>query len=53
MFIIPWALIVVTNSVLRGFLFLGMTIAFLIFEVINLSNAIKEIEKVVNTENMI
>ena len=30
-----------------------MTIAFLIFEVINLSNAIKEIEKVVNTENMI
>lgn len=53
MFIIPWALIVVTNSVLRGFLFLGMTIAFLIFEVINLSNAIKEIEKVVNTENII
>ena len=53
MFIVPWALIVVINSVLRGFLFLGMTIAFLIFEVINLSNAIKEIEKVVNTENMI
>ncbi|MBO4699575.1 hypothetical protein J5690_08225 [bacterium] len=53
MFVIPWALIVVTNSVLRGFLSLGMTIAFFIFEIVSKYKALKEMDEVVNTENMI
>ena len=53
MFIIPWSLIVVQNSVLRGFLSLGMTIAFFIFEIVSKYKALKEIDEVVNTENMI
>ena len=53
MFVIPWALIFVQNSVLRGFLFLGITIAFFIFESVGKISAIKEVEKVVKTENMI
>ena len=53
MFVIPWALIVVTNSFLRGFLFLGMTIGFLIFEGVNLIKADKEIAEVVEIDVII
>ena len=53
MFVIPWSLIVVTNSVIRGFLFLGITIAFFIFEAVGKISAIKEIEKVVKTDEII
>lgn len=53
MFIIPWSLIVVTNSVLRGFLMLGVTLIFFVFEAVGKIRAIKEIDEVVKTEDMI
>lgn len=53
MFVIPWSLIVVTDSVIRSFLMLGVTLIFFIFEVVGKIGAMKEIEEVVKTENMI
>lgn len=53
MFIIPWTLIVVTNSVIRGFLMLGVTLIFFVFEAVGKIMAIKEIDEVVKTEDMI
>ena len=53
MFFIPWVLIFVQNSVLRGFLFLGIIIAFFIFEAVGKVSAIKEIEIVVKIDGMI
>ena len=53
MFIIPWALIVVPNSVIRGLLMFAIIIAFFAFEAVNLKNALKEIDEVVKTEDMI
>ena len=53
MFVIPWSLIVVTDSVIRSFLMLGVTLIFFIFEAVGKIGAIKEIEEVVKTENMI
>lgn len=53
MLIIPWSLIVLTNSVIRGFLMFGVTLIFFVFEAVNLRNALKEIDKVVKTDEMI
>ena len=53
MFVIPWALIVVPNSVIRGLLMFTIIIAFFAFEAVNLKNALKEIDEVVKTEDMI
>ena len=53
MFIIPWTLIVVTNSVIRGFLMLGVTLIFFVFEAVGKIRALKEIDEVVKTEDMI
>ena len=53
MLIIPWSLIVLTNSVIRGFLMFGVALIFFVFEAVNLRNALKEIDKVVKTDEMI
>ena len=53
MLVIPWSLIIVTNSMIRSFLMFPMVFSFLVFEIFNLNNASKEIGKFVNTEDII
>ncbi|MBO7127467.1 hypothetical protein J6W78_07995 [bacterium] len=53
MFVVPWSLIIISNSETRGHLMFLIFIAFFIFEVVNLKNALKEIDEVVKTEDMI
>ena len=53
MFVVPWSLIIISNSETRGHLMFLIFIAFFIFEVVNLKNALKEIDEVVKTEDMV
>ena len=52
-FVVPWSLIIVSNSETRGHLMFLIFIAFFIFEAVGKINAIKEIEKVVKIDGMI
>ncbi len=53
MLVIPWSLIIVTNSVIRGLIMLAIIVVFFVFEYVNLKNALKEIDEVVKIDEII